>query len=64
VLGLFVIGPFALPLVWRSSRMSYPMKLVYTAVLVVYAAITVYYLYIVIGSTLRVFSDLGQVLEL
>lgn len=64
VLALFVIGPFALPLVWRSSRMSHTAKLIYTAGILVYTAITVYYLFQVIALTWRVFGDLGDVLQL
>ncbi len=64
VLGLFVIGPFALPLVWRSSRMNQTVKLIYTAGILVYTAITVYYLFQVIATTWSVFSDLGEVMQL
>ena len=64
ILGLFVIGPFALPLVWRSARLNHTLKLVYTAVLLVYTAVTVYYLFQVIAATLSVFNDLDQVMQL
>lgn len=63
VLALFVIGPFALPLVWRSARLNRTLKFIYTAVILVYTAVTVYYLFQVVTETFRVFSDLGEVLQ-
>jgi hypothetical protein len=44
VLGLLVIGPFVLPLVWRLKRMGQGTRLAYTGVFVVGTVITVEYL--------------------
>lgn len=64
VLALIVIGPFALPLVWLSSRMNRTVKLIYTAGILVYTAVTVYYLFQVVAETFRVFSDLNEIIQL
>ena len=64
VLALFVIGPFALPLVWRSARLNGTLKTIYTAVILVYTVVTVYYLFQVVAATLSVFGELGEVMQL
>ena len=35
ILLMFVIGPFALPLVWTSKRMGTPAKIVYTILMLI-----------------------------
>jgi hypothetical protein len=62
-LAFFVIGPFALPLVWKSSRMGATTKYVLTALILVYAAITAYALYAVTTSSLKHFEQILEINE-
>ena len=45
LMALFVLGPFALGLVWRSGKMNTTMKWVFTAGIGIYTLLTVYYTY-------------------
>lgn len=63
VLALFVLGPLALPLVWRSARMGRGMKLTYTVGILAYGALTIYYAYVAIAYELRVFGELGDLFQ-
>ena len=36
VLALFVLGPFAIALVWKSKKMGFPVKIVLTIAILVY----------------------------
>ena len=45
LMALFVLGPFALGLVWRSGRMNATAKWIFTAGIVLYTCLTVYYTY-------------------
>lgn len=57
LLALFVVlGPFGLPLLWRSPRFSRGMKVLLTAATVVYTAL-------LIGETLRAGRLVGEMLE-
>ena len=38
---LFVVGPFGLPLVWNNPRLSRPVKIILTGVMVVYTVVLV-----------------------
>lgn len=62
ILALFVLGPFALPLVWYSARMNRAMKFAYTAGILVYTVFTVYYSFQVLSYELGVLSDLTGLL--
>jgi hypothetical protein len=42
VLAFTLLGPFALPLVWRSRQMSAAGKLITTAAILLYTAYAVY----------------------
>lgn len=63
VLALFVLGPFALPLVWRSARMGRGAKLAFAAGILAYTAFTVYFAYQAVAYELRMFGELGDLLR-
>ena len=44
-MALFVLGPFALGLVWRSAKMNVQMKWIFTAGIALYTIFTVYLTY-------------------
>ena len=57
---LFVLGPFALPLIWKNPRLSQPAKLWLTAVALVYVLATVALIHRVItavSSSLDAFNS-------
>ena len=62
VLALFVIGPFALPLVSRSTQMDRTVKTVLTVLILAYTVLTVYYLYQIVLYEIGVFSELGDIM--
>lgn len=62
LLAFLVLGPLALPLVWRARAMGREMKFALTAIIVAYSAVTFYYGYILIAAIYRQFSILNQVL--
>ncbi len=64
VLAFFVIGPFALPLVWKSSRMGAITKYVLTALILVYTAITAYFFYVVLANSLKHLEQLTELEEI
>lgn len=63
MLALFVIGPFALSLVWRSQRMNRLVKIAMSIGIVAYTIFTAHYLYVVIAYELSVLSDLGTLIR-
>ena len=62
VLALFVLGPFVLPLVWRSAHMDRAAKIALTAGILVYTAITLYYFFQVVTYEFRVIGELNELL--
>jgi hypothetical protein len=57
-----VLGPLALPLVWRSARMDRAAKLALTAGILVYTAVTLYYFFQVVTYEFRVIGELNELL--
>jgi hypothetical protein len=64
ILAFFVIGPFALPLVWKSSRMGATTKYVLTALILVYTALTAYAFYRVFAIYLEYFEQFAELEEI
>ncbi|MCH7909337.1 MAG: hypothetical protein IIB38_06940 [Candidatus Hydrogenedentes bacterium] len=62
-LAFFVIGPFALILVWKSTRMGAVAKIVLAALIVVYAAVSAYYFYQLIILILAELAALNEVMR-
>jgi hypothetical protein len=60
VLALFVLGPFALPLVWLSPKSSPAVKIALTLIIVVYSALTFYYSYVLFVTLYRHFSEISD----
>ena len=62
-LALFAIGPFALILIWKSTRMGAVAKKVLTGFIVVYTALTIYYSYQIIILVLAEMTELSEVMS-
>ncbi len=66
-LALVAIGPIALILVWKSPQMSRAEKIVMATAIVVYTALTVYFMYKLTALELRYmrqFSDVMRQIDL
>ncbi len=61
-LAFVAIGPFALILVWKSTRMGAVAKKVLAALIVVYTAVLTYYLYETIVLLLAAMAELNEVM--
>ena len=61
-LAFFVIGPFALILVWKSTRMGAVAKKVLTALIVVSTVVSIYYFYQLIILLLAEMVKLNEVM--
>ena len=64
VLAFAVLGPFALPLVWMSPKMSVGAKIGMTIALLVYTILCLYYAYVMIALILKELSRLDGVMRL
>lgn len=62
ILAFFVLGPFALGLVWRSRAMTPAVKIAMTAIILAYTAVTFYYAFIIIAAVYNEFSVLNQIM--
>ena len=62
-LAFFVLGPFALILVWKSTRMGAVAKKVLTALIVVYTGVSIYYFYQMIVLILAQMAELDEVMS-
>lgn len=62
LLALLVIGPFALPLVWKSSRMNSSEKALMAAVILVYTAVVLYFTYWTMVIAMKTMNDLRNVM--
>lgn len=62
IMAFLVLGPFALPLVWRARAMGRNIKLTLTAIIVAYSLITFYAAYEIGMAVYRHFRILGDVL--
>lgn len=60
VLALFVLGPFALPLVWKSPAISRPAKIWITVGITVYSLLLVYWTWVL---TVRIYHQMQQVMD-
>lgn len=63
VLALVVLGPFALFLVWKSSKMSLTVKLFMATWILAYTGLCSYFLYEVMVVELKQLSDFNNVLR-
>lgn len=61
-LAFVVIGPFALILVWKSTRMGVVTKMVMAALIVVYTVVLSYYFYETIILLLAAMAELNEVM--
>ena len=64
VLALTVLGPFALPLVWKSRRMTVPAKVVLSTIIVAYGIVTIYYAYAIVKHQWSTWNQLDEILNL
>lgn len=62
ILGLLVLGPFALILVWKSRRMGYAVKWILATVIIVYSIYCLYYVYVVTVYIVRETIEFNRVL--
>lgn len=62
-LAFVAIGPFALILVWKSTRMGPAAKYILATLILIYTAITGYYFYILIAIILEQMADLDEVMR-
>ena len=60
ILALLVLGPLTLPLVWKSPKLSRPVKWIFTLFLVIYAVALVYYLWLFTVIMWRLYSTFNQ----
>ena len=63
LLAFCVLGPFALPLVWRSRQMGGAAKMVTTVAILVYTAALVYLTWQITEMTLKPFMELNDVMR-
>jgi hypothetical protein len=63
VLSFAVLGPFALPLVWMSSRMTRKIKWILTAVIVIYTLLVFYYFYLLWSLLFHHWMNITRQLE-
>lgn len=63
LLAFLAIGPFALILVWKSTRMGAVTKIVLAALIVVYTAVSAYYFYQLIILILAQMAELNEVMS-
>lgn len=63
VLALFVLGPLALGLVWRSQRMNRTVKFALSIGIAAYTVFTAYYLYEAIAYEFSMLSDLDTLIR-
>lgn len=62
-LAFFVIGPFALILVWKSTRMPAVVKKCLAALIVGYTAVSAYYFYQMMIFLLAEMAELDEVMS-
>ena len=62
-LAFLVIGPFALILIWKSTRMGAAAKKVLTAFIVLYTVVSIYYFYQLILLILTEMTELNQIMS-
>jgi len=62
LLALLILGPFALPLVWKSSRMNPTEKAVMAAAILAYTAVVLYFMYWTVALTLKTMNELLRVM--
>jgi hypothetical protein len=60
ILALVAIGPLALPLVWKSPKLTRPVKWIFTLFLGAYAVIVAYVLWVYCLYMWRIYSTLTQ----
>ena len=63
VLAFLVIGPLALPLVWRSPFMSRPVKWVLSIAITLYFAVTIYFMLHITTVFLDYFQETQEELQ-
>lgn len=61
-LAFFVLGPFALGLVWRAKAIGRNTKLALAAIILAYSIFTLYAAYILIAAVYRELSVLNSIL--
>lgn len=63
VLAFLVLGPLALPLVWKSKRMGRSVKIILAVVIVAYSAFSVYAAYKIGILEYRELSKLNDIMQ-
>jgi len=63
IISFVAIGPFALILVWNSTRMGPTAKYVLTALILFYTAITAYYFYSMVSLIRGQMADFDEVMK-
>ncbi len=63
VLAFVLIGPFAIPLVWKSTRMGTALKLCMTALILAYTVFLGYIFYKTLMLELRTYNEMNRVLR-
>lgn len=61
LLGLLVIGPFVLPLIWRAPTMTTAMRWALTIIIVGYAIVTFFYAY---KFFVAIFGHFSQIFDI
>jgi len=64
ILAFVVLGPLALPLVWKSPKMNGPTKWVMGIVIGIYGAFVLYSFWLIFVMMWRFYSELNQSLQM
>lgn len=63
VLALFVLGPFALPLVWKSQKMGRSIKIILAILILAYTSYCVYLTYVITMTQLQQFNEINAIVN-
>jgi uncharacterized paraquat-inducible protein A len=64
IIAFVALGPFALPLVWKSNKMGNAMKLAITLVIGIYTVICGYYFYKILVFELQHINELNRMMRI
>ena len=63
ILALFVLGPFALVLVWKSPKIGVPLKIIMAIAILIYTFYCVVLTYKVFMIEIRQFNEINAILN-
>ena len=64
ILAFAALGPFALPLVWKSPQMTSQGKIVMTTAILIYTLLCFYCGYVITAMILKEFSEVDRIMRL